>query len=185
MANLIRIFVRHPVAPNLAMLVMIIAGLWATSQLTRQLLPAFAINVVTIQVEWPGASAADVESSVTQPLEDALLGLDEVRNITSASRDGRSNVDIEYDLETDMGKALDEVKNQVAQIRNLPATAEEPLISTVNRNEGVARVVLSGPVLEQLLATRLLVDAIHPQGRRVMSGWIIRFWIPEKPRSGL
>jgi len=150
MNNLIRAFVRHPVAPNLAMLVMIIAGIWATSSLTRQLLPAFAINIVTINVEWPGASAQDVETSLTQPLEDALLGLDEVRAITSASRDGASTVDIEYALETDMGAALDQVKNEVAQIRNLPESAEEPKITLVNRNERVARVVLSGPVQEQL-----------------------------------
>jgi multidrug efflux pump subunit AcrB len=150
MTNLIRSFVRHPVAPNLAMLVMIIAGVWATSQLTRQLLPAFAINVVTVSVDWPGASSADVESTVTQPLEDALVGLNDVRTVTSASRDGKSKIDIEYALKTDMGAALDQVKNEVAQIRNLPETAEEPQVSLVNRNEGVARVVLSGPVREQL-----------------------------------
>ncbi|MGI9290585.1 MAG: efflux RND transporter permease subunit [Gammaproteobacteria bacterium] len=150
MAEFIRTFVRHPVAPNLAMLIMIIAGIWAMSQLTRQLLPAFAINVVSVSVDWPGASALDVESSVTQPLEDALLGLDEVKNVGSTSRDGSSQVDIEYSMETDMGAALDQVKNAVAQIRNLPESSEEPKISLVNRNESVARLVLSGPVLEQL-----------------------------------
>jgi multidrug efflux pump subunit AcrB len=150
MTGLIRSFVRHPVAPNLAMLIMIIAGLWATSQLTRQLLPAFAINIVTVSVDWPGASAQDVESSVTQPLEDALVGLDEVRTVTSASRDGKSKIDIEYALETEMGGALDQVKNAVAQVRNLPDTADEPQITRVNRNEGVSRVVISGPVREQL-----------------------------------
>ncbi len=150
MQNLIRSFVRHPVAPNLAMLVMIIAGLWATSQLTRQLLPAFAINIVTVSVDWPGASAQDVEGSITQSLEDALVGLDEVRTVTSASRDARSKIDIEYAAGTDMGAALDEVKNAVAQVRNLPETSEEPQVTLVNRNEGVARIVLSGPVKEQL-----------------------------------
>ena len=150
MANLIRAFVRHPVAPNLAMLVMIICGIWASSQLTRQLLPAFAINIVSINVEWPGASAEDVETALTQPLEDALLGLDEVRAINSASREGNSKVDIEYDLDTDMSGALDQVKNEIAQIRNLPASAEEPKISLVDRNERVTRMILSGPVPEQL-----------------------------------
>ncbi|MDG1463297.1 MAG: efflux RND transporter permease subunit, partial [Gammaproteobacteria bacterium] len=150
MNNLIKIFVRHPVAPNLAMLIMIIAGIWATSQLTRQLLPAFAINVVTVSVDWPGAAAEDVEASVTQPLEDALIGLDEVSNINSASRDGKSKIDIEYMLDTDMGAALDQVKNEVAQIRNLPNGSEEPTISLLNRNEGVARVIITGPVREQL-----------------------------------
>ncbi len=150
MTQLIRAFVRHPVAPNLAMLVMIIAGVWATAQLTRQLLPAFAINIVNVDVEWPGASAEDVEQSLTQPLEDALVGLDQVRGVTSASRDGRTNISIEYAMETDMGAALDQVKNEVAQVRNLPETAEEPRVTAVNRNENVAKLVVSGPVREQL-----------------------------------
>jgi multidrug efflux pump subunit AcrB len=150
MNGLIRSFVRHPVAPNLAMLVMIIAGIWATSKLTRQLLPAFAINVVSVSVTWPGAAAEDVESSITQPLEDALLGLDEVRAVNSTSRDGSSKVDIEYALETDMGAALDQVKNEVAQIRNLPENSEEPKITVATRNENVARIVVSGPAREQL-----------------------------------
>ncbi|MBT8422350.1 MAG: efflux RND transporter permease subunit, partial [Gammaproteobacteria bacterium] len=150
MLNLIRTFVRHPVAPNLAMLIMIIAGIWATSQLTRQLLPAFAINVVSVSVDWPGAAAEDVESSLTQPLEDALVGLDEVRNVTSASRDGRTRIDIEYGNDADMGAALDQVKNAVAQVRNLPLTAEEPTVAALSRNESVAKLVVSGPVREQL-----------------------------------
>jgi len=150
MIELIRSFVRHPVAPNLAMMVMIIAGVWATSQLTRQLLPAFAINIVTVSVDWPGASAEDVEESLTQPLEDTLVGLDQVQGVTSASRDGRSKIDVEYSLDTDMGSALDQVKNAVAQVRNLPVTAEEPQITTIDRNESVAKLVISGPIRGQL-----------------------------------
>ena len=150
MQGLIKAFVRHPVAPNLAMLVMIIAGVWATTQLTRQLLPAFAINVISVSVDWPGASAEDVEVSLTQPLEDALVGLDEVRGVTSASRDGRTKIDVEYGVDTDMGGALDQVKNAVTQVRNLPLTAEEPLVTSINRNEPVAKLVISGPIRAQL-----------------------------------
>jgi multidrug efflux pump subunit AcrB len=150
MAHLIRAFVRHPVAPNLAMLIMIIAGLWATSKLTRQLLPAFAINVVTISVEWPGAAAEDVEASITQPIEDALLGLDEVRTVSSTSRDGSAQIDLEYAMGTDMGAVLDQVKNEVSQTTGLPESSEEPKVSRVNRNENVSRLVVTGPVLEQL-----------------------------------
>jgi multidrug efflux pump subunit AcrB len=150
MNGLIRAFVRHPVAPNLAMLIMVLAGLWATGQLTRQLLPAFAINVVSISVSWPGAAAEDVEASITQPLEDALLGLDELRSVSSTSRDGSSQVSLEYGLETDMGAVLDQVKNAVSQVRNLPESSEEPQVTLVARNENVASIIVTGPVLEQL-----------------------------------
>ncbi|ARN72934.1 efflux RND transporter permease subunit [Oceanicoccus sagamiensis] len=150
MNNLIKTFVRNPVAPNLAMIVMVLAGLWASTQLTRQLLPAFALNIITISVQWPGAAAQDVEASLTQPIEDQLLGLDEVRNISSTSTDNLATVTLEYPQGTDMSAALNEVKNAVSLIRNLPSGSEQPQISIYDRNEGVSRIVLTGPQLEQL-----------------------------------
>ncbi len=83
MHQIIRSFVRHPIAPNLAMMIMIIAGIWASSQLTRQLLPAFQLNLIEVSVQWPGAAAEDVEQSVTNPIEAALQGLNEVSSISS------------------------------------------------------------------------------------------------------
>lgn len=150
MRKLIDTFVRHPVAPNLAMLIMVIAGIWAIGQLTRQLLPAFALNFVTVTVVWTGASAEDVEASVTQPLEDELIGLDTLKAIKSVSRDGSSQITLEFPEATDMGSVLDRVKERVAQIRNLPDTAEDPIIESVARSEPVAKMLISGLPLEQL-----------------------------------
>ncbi|MDG2243485.1 MAG: efflux RND transporter permease subunit [Rhodospirillaceae bacterium] len=150
MNAIIKNFVRHPVAPNLAMVVMILAGIWATGQLTRQVMPTFQLNVIAIQVVWPGSSAEDVESSITQPLEDQLLGLDELRSVNSTSRDGLSQVNLEFPEGADMGRALDQVKDIVAQVRNLPVTAEKPTTSLLSRSEPVAKLVVSGADLEQL-----------------------------------
>ncbi|MDJ0926761.1 MAG: efflux RND transporter permease subunit [Gammaproteobacteria bacterium] len=148
--GIISTFVRHPVAPNLAMAVMILAGIWALGQLTRQILPAFELSVVNVQVAWPGASAEDVQMAVTQPLEDQLRSVDSLEKIRSTSREGASQISLEYSESTDMGQAIDEVKQSVAQVRNLPATAEEPVVTLVARNEPVARLVLTGPELSAL-----------------------------------
>ena len=150
MLGVIRIFVRHPVAPNLAMLVMVLAGLWAGAQLTRQLLPSFALNFVTVDVVWPGASASDVEALITQPLEDELLGLDDLRSVRSTSRDGLSQITLEYPESADMVAAQGEVKDLVAQVTNLPLTSEEPRVATISRNEPVSKFVVTGPVLDEL-----------------------------------
>lgn len=150
MRNIINTFVRHPVAPNLAMLIMVIAGVWALGQLTRQLLPSFALNYVNITVVWSGASAEDVEALVTQPIEDELIGLDDLKAISSVSRDGSAQVTLEYPEKTDMGRALDRVKEKVAQIRNLPSSSEEPVIEALARSEPVSKLIVSGLPLEQL-----------------------------------
>jgi multidrug efflux pump subunit AcrB len=148
--GIISTFVRHPVAPNLAMGVMILAGIWALGQLTRQLLPTFELSLVNVQVEWPGASAEDVQLAVTQPLEDELRGLDLLEDIRSTSREGSGTVTLEYGEDVDMGSVLDQVKERVAQVRNLPATAETPTVSLVPRNEPVAKLVVTGPELAVL-----------------------------------
>lgn len=150
MDRLISIFVRHPVAPNLAMGVMILAGLWALTQLTRQILPSFDINVVTVDVVWAGASAEDVQAAVTQPIEDRLRTLDAVQRVSSTSRESSGQVVLEYGQSADMGRALEQVKDAVAQIRNLPASAEPPSVSLLPRQERLARLVVTGPDLETL-----------------------------------
>ncbi len=150
MQTIIRAFLRHPVAPNLAMLLMVIAGLWATAQLSRQLLPTFALSIITVEVTWQGASATDVEALVSQPLEDELLGVDDLRSIESTSRDGSSRLSLEFPDTADMSQALDQVKDLVAQVRNLPEDAEDPQVTRVTRSEPVAKLLVVGPVLEQL-----------------------------------
>ncbi len=149
-SGLISTFVRHPVAPNLAMAVMILAGLWALSQLTRQVLPSFELNLVQVEVQWPGAAAEDVQAAVTQPLEDNLRALDGVRDVSSTSREGSATVTLEYDESADIARSLDQVKDAVTQIRNLPESAETPAVSLVPREERVARLVMTGPDLATL-----------------------------------
>ncbi len=148
--QIISTFVRHPVAPNLAMFVMILAGIWALGQLTRQILPAFELSVVNVQVLWSGASAEDVQAAITQPLEDQLRNLDRLEKIRSTSREGQSSITLEYDDSVDLGRAVEQVKERVAQVRNLPDTAETPVVTLVARNELVARLVVAGPELSAL-----------------------------------
>ncbi len=148
--GIISSFVRHPVAPNLAMAVMVLSGIWALGQLTRQVLPSFELSIVNVEVLWPGASAEDIQASVTEPLEDRLRNVDQLESIRSTSREGKSLVTLEYDDSVDMGEVLDQVKERVAQVRNLPASAEQPIVTLVPRNALVARLVVTGPELNAL-----------------------------------
>ena len=74
--GLISLFCRHRVAANLLMIIMIMLGSWALSKLNTQFFPTFELDVITVRVVWSGASAEDVESAITLPLEQELRGLD-------------------------------------------------------------------------------------------------------------
>lgn len=143
--GLIGLFTRHRVAANLLMLTMIVSGMWALSQLNRQFFPNFALDVINVSVVWRGASAEDVSRSITERLEEELRTLDELKKLTSTSAYGLSTLTLEYHEGTDMGVALDKVKEQIGQIRDLPLDSESPETSLVSRYENIARVLVTGP----------------------------------------
>lgn len=154
-------FARHKVAANLLMLIMLLAGIYALTNLNRQFFPNFATDFITVKVTWPGASAEDVARSITTPLEQELRNLDNVKEMRSTSARGFSNIVIEYEENTDMGVALDQVNELVALVRNLPTDSERPVISKFVRNEPVATLVVTGPV--RLEALRPLVYGYEKQ----------------------
>jgi multidrug efflux pump subunit AcrB len=141
--GIIHLFAQHPVAANLLMMIMIILGAFSLTQLNKQFFPNFALDYISVRVVWPGASAEDVERSITVPLEQALRTLDGKKEMTSTSTRGLSAIVIEYEENTDMGVALDEVKQFVSNIRNLPTDAEDPIVTKIARYEDVATIILT------------------------------------------
>ena len=114
------------------------------TRLNTQFFPTFDIEFITISVKWTGASAEDVEAAITEPMERELLGLDTVREMTSSSSRGSALIRLEYEEGSDMDVALDEVKERVASIRNLPEAADEPVIKRIINYEPVARLLVTG-----------------------------------------
>ena len=143
-AGLIETFTRHPVACNLLMVIMLLVGAAALTRLNTQTYPNFDVNVITVRVAWTGATAEDVEAAITAPLERELLNLGALKEVTSSSSQGAARISLRYDEGADMVLALEEVKERVASIRNLPATAEEPEISRIINYEPVARLLVTG-----------------------------------------
>ncbi len=141
----IGLFARHRVAANMLMLLMLLSGLWALQKLNTQFMPSFDLNFVTVRVIWQGASAEDVESGITVPLEQELRTVDSLKLLSSTSAIGVSAITLEFRPKTDMTLALEQVKDLVAQQRNLPETAEEPIITRVIRYEDIGRMLVSGP----------------------------------------
>ena len=142
--DVIGIFAQHKVAANLMMVVMLLAGVWGLANLNVQFFPSFEVEIVTVRTAWSGASAEDVERSLTIPLEQALRTTDGLEKMTSTSSQGVSLVSLEFPEGTDMGAATDRVDELVNSVRNLPSEAETPEVSNVLRYEPVARLLVGG-----------------------------------------
>jgi multidrug efflux pump subunit AcrB len=142
-SDFIGIFAQHKVAANLLMLILVLAGLASLTRLNTQFFPNFVLDTITVRVEWRGASAEDVEDAISSRLEQELRTIDFVEKMTSTSSYGSAVVALEFEEDTEMGAALDQVKEEVAQLRNLPSDAEIPKISLVTRYEPIARLLIT------------------------------------------
>ncbi|NKB76132.1 MAG: MMPL family transporter [Gammaproteobacteria bacterium] len=143
--GLIGIFSQHPVAANLLMVMMFMAGFWGIKQLNTQFFPSFNVDYVSVFVSWSGASSEDVESLITTSLEQELQDVDFVKQMTSTSAEGISSISLEFEEGTNMGLAVDQVKQRVDRVRNLPSGADLPEVTKATRYESVARLLVSGP----------------------------------------
>ncbi len=149
-AGTITFFTRHKVAANLLMLMMILGGVWALLHLNTQFFPTFSLQYVTVNVEWPSASAEDVENSIINPLEIELRSVDHVKKMFASATIGNARIVMEFKQSTDMGRALEQVKEKVSLVRNLPEESREPIIVRVENFEPVAKLLITGSTLREL-----------------------------------
>jgi multidrug efflux pump subunit AcrB len=140
----IQVFARHPVAANLAMVMMILAGIAALRTMPSMLDPPMQYPLVFVEIEWRGAGAEDVEELVTTPIEQQLRSLNGLREVQSRSTIGYSRILARFELDADMTIALDQVKQRVDGIRNLPTGIETPRVYRAEDLEPVATVLVRG-----------------------------------------
>lgn len=148
--DLLGTFVHHPVAANLLMILLIVAGLFALTRLNVQFFPNFSVDVVTVRVEWRGAAAEDVDEGIVSPLEQKLKTVSGLDKLTSTASQGIASLSLEFEEGVDPVAALDEVKQAVAEFRNLPSEAETPSTARVIRYEPIARLLVSGATADEL-----------------------------------
>ncbi len=152
--SILGVFARHRVAANLLMLIMLGAGVLALNKLNVQFFPNFELDLITVSTVWSGANSEDVESGLTNPLEQRLRSIDRLKQMTSTSATGTSGISLELEEDANISFALDEVKKQVDNFTNLPEDAENPQVAQAVRYESVARILVSGP--DQIDELRML-----------------------------
>ncbi|MEM9532345.1 MAG: efflux RND transporter permease subunit, partial [Pseudomonadota bacterium] len=106
-----RLLTNHPLV-NILFVVVVVMGLLSYVQMPREQDPDVNFNWININTSYPGASASDVESLVTQPLEDAIGTVQNIRWVTSTSREGASNILVRFrDLSArDFDKRVNDVR---------------------------------------------------------------------------
>jgi multidrug efflux pump len=132
------ISVKRPVFASVVNLILIVFGIVAITLLSLREYPDIDPPIVSINTNYPGASANIVETRITQLLEDRISGIEGIKNITSTSRNGRSNISIEFNLARDIDAASNDVRERVSRaLNNLPDQSEPPEVSKSDSDENV------------------------------------------------
>jgi len=125
--------IRHPLPATVFSIILLVLGWLSFTKLAVTRLPNADIPVISVAVSQFGAAPAELESQVTKTIEDGVSGVEGVRHISSSITDGLSVTTIQFALETNTDRALNDVKDAVTRVRsNLPQNITEPLIQRVD-----------------------------------------------------
>ena len=121
--------IRHPVPALVLFLVLMTLGLVSFANLPITRFPNIDVPIIQVRVTQLGAAPSELETQVTKKVEDAIAGVSGVKHITSSLTEGSSNSVIEFRLETNQDRALNDVKDAIARVRSeLPRTIDEPIV---------------------------------------------------------
>ncbi len=124
--------IKNPVPVAVLFIALVMAGVIAYGGLAVKQFPNVQFPVVAVTVTQNGAAPAEMETQITRPVEDALAGISDARNIYSTVTQGVSTTSIEFELGQDLQKKTDDVRSRIDQVRaNLPREIDEPTVTRI------------------------------------------------------
>ncbi|WP_082211818.1 efflux RND transporter permease subunit [Endozoicomonas montiporae] len=139
-------FANNPVAANLLMLTIIVAGLLSTYSIKKTIFPDFAADTIQVSVSYPGAGADDIEQSVVLKIEEAVRDLSGIKKVVSTAREGLGRVRIEVETGFDLDTLYNDVKVSVEGLTTLPVDVETPVITKIEPENRVLLVTVFGDI---------------------------------------
>lgn len=137
---------QNPVAANLLLVIVAIAGLFAIQTLDKEVFPTFPTETFTVTVPYPGSSPEEVERGIVLRIEEAVRDIIGIKEIRSEAREGVGIVTVIMEAGSDMSKAVGLAKVRVDGIASFPADAEKPIVEEVESKSRAIRLSLFGDI---------------------------------------
>ncbi len=195
MQRLAEICVKRPVFATMLILSLVVVGAFSFMSLGLDLFPKIDFPTITVTVVNPGASPQEIETEITEKVEEAVNTISGIDELRSTSIEGISQVFVQFILEKDVNVAAQEVENRVQTvIPNLPTTAEQPTVQKLDTDAApVLRITISAPaslrdvteVAKNQVKER--IESVNGVGQITIIGGAerqINVWVdPDKMRS--
>ena len=159
--------IKRPVICLVASIIIVLVGFLAFRRLPVREYPNTDSPVISVQTNYPGASAEVVESKITEPLEKELSSIDGIRVLRSSSQEQQSNISVEFNIDRDISDAANDVRDRVSRARNrLPQEARETQVSKTDADQNpIITFSITSDIYSRLelydLADRLVVQRIQ------------------------
>ncbi|MFM7485770.1 MAG: efflux RND transporter permease subunit, partial [Cytophagales bacterium] len=166
--SIVETSIKRPLIVVVIFIILGLGGIFAYQKLNYELLPKFNIAYVSIGTLYPGASPAEIEQSITKPLEEAVASVEKVKRITSSSNPDFSLINIEFIYGAEVEQSFQEVQRKVNEVVDkLPSQAKKPVVSKFNINEVPVIKAAASAAMGNDELSALLKNQIKPQLARL------------------
>ncbi len=135
---------RNPIAANLLMIILLGGGIWTMFNIQKEVFPQYQLDMVDVSVAYPGAAPAEVEQGILRPVEEAIRGVDGIKEVVSEAQEGSGQVTIELVAGADRMKTFQDIDQAVNRIRTFPDDIEEPEVQLQSNQQEVMVIGLYG-----------------------------------------
>ncbi|MGL5561673.1 MAG: efflux RND transporter permease subunit, partial [Tannerellaceae bacterium] len=150
--------VKKPISTLLIFIGIMVVGLFSYTRLAVDLYPDIEMNQLTVITNYRGASASDVETNVTRPLENMLNTVDDLKKLTSKSKENISLVTLEFEYGTDINVATSDVRDKIDMVKGaLPDGVDQPIIFKLS-TDMIPVIILSATATESVNALYKILD---------------------------
>lgn len=155
--NISELSIRRPVFATVLMLIIILFGVIGYTSLGVREYPSVDKPIISVQVSYPGANADVIMNQITEPLEQNINGIPGIRSLSSSSSQGSCNITIEFELEVDMERAANDVRDKVSRAqRFLPRDCDPPTVSKADADsDPIIRIALASKSRSLLQLTEI------------------------------
>jgi len=152
---------RNPIAANLAMIILLAGGIWTAITMQKEVQPRYELDFVDVSVSYPGAAPEEVEQGILLPVEEAVRGVQGIKELTSTAREGSGSINLELVAGVNRMRVYQDVDQAVSQIRTFPVDAEEPRVRLRSWQRDVMEIGLYGDI--DIWSLRQLGERVRDQ----------------------
>ncbi len=151
MKAVLKAFARNTVFANILLALLLVVGFLASRNMVRETFPEFSLDMITVSVVYPGADPEEVEEGICRKIEEAVEGIEGVKQYTTKAKENLATAMIEVKEGWDVQKVLDDVRTNIDAISTFPSDAEKPVIKELTLKDSVMLLSLGADMSEKRL----------------------------------